>query len=372
MMADGPSPTTIDDGPERAPRIRWIDCGKGLIICIIAVQHAALLLGFSHLPSPSVSRVIWALEPIGMPYFFLVSGMFAGKHIRGDWPAMLRDRVIPLLWPMLVWAALGWVVTMAMPASPPFEYKPSFWTVPLTLILPFELSHLWFIWALAAFLIAAKAGEAIGRRKALTLALIASVVALAVSPWHFRHHHLQAWLPLWPYVRSAALFFFFYAGLVWREEILRVSRLPAVPGVIAAAALYGVAVVLAPLWQAGVVYQGFWRFVAGCSGTCGAFFILRGVVRVPVVGEILERIGIIALPVYLSHMLFVMLLVYGVLLLDWPLLVAIKDWLPLAVGLGAILLSCALALVIGRPRLRWLVAPPRRLTRPRSTQRAAS
>ncbi|PMC76505.1 MULTISPECIES: acyltransferase [unclassified Brachybacterium] len=102
-------------GPARAEgRIAWLDLGRGISILLVVLYHVAVGSGTAlwALPEGPVAR-IWreanlALVPLRMPLFFLIAGLLAARAVRRPLRAVLRPRLLDLLWPYLLWSLLFW------------------------------------------------------------------------------------------------------------------------------------------------------------------------------------------------------------------------------------------------------------------------
>ncbi|APX32469.1 hypothetical protein BH708_06740 [Brachybacterium sp. P6-10-X1] len=102
----------------RTGRIAWLDLARAISILLVVLYHVAVsagpeLLGGSDSPAARWwNRANVALIPLRMPLFFLIAGALATRAIRRPWRAVLRPRVLDLLWPYLLWCLLfavtGW------------------------------------------------------------------------------------------------------------------------------------------------------------------------------------------------------------------------------------------------------------------------
>ena len=112
---------TLDGGAaaeatSRSDRIAWIDHARGLNILIVVVGHVLSgLQSYSVIGKGSWSR-IWeaGYHNFRMPFFFVLSGLFAERLVRRDIGPFLRDRGAVLLYPYFVWSTLQILVQIAI------------------------------------------------------------------------------------------------------------------------------------------------------------------------------------------------------------------------------------------------------------------
>jgi surface polysaccharide O-acyltransferase-like enzyme len=145
------------NGTQRTARIAWVDVAKSLAIVLIVLYHvsgwffAFVFEGASH-PAAAIWRdVSVLLTPMRIPLFFVVSGVLAYRAVRRSWRELALTRLGDLLWPFAVWTVLIsplWFVRLEGTGSD---------GLPAVLgAVAFAGAHLWFLTALAAFLLVAK------------------------------------------------------------------------------------------------------------------------------------------------------------------------------------------------------------------------
>ncbi|MCS5713827.1 acyltransferase family protein [Herbiconiux sp. CPCC 205716] len=94
-----------------APRLDWPDFARGASIVMVVLLHLFLLhylyffYGFPG--SDVVNAVVDATLPLRMPLFFLVSGYLAARAVQRPWRAVLRPRVLLLVYLYLVWVVVN-------------------------------------------------------------------------------------------------------------------------------------------------------------------------------------------------------------------------------------------------------------------------
>lgn len=128
-------------------RLLWPDVAKGLSIIGVGVLHVSLLVPGA--PDTFLSQANTYLDPLRMPLFFLVSGLFSAKVLNFSLPQLFRKRLWFFLVPYLVWvpievALTNEVRTMAGVAGPLMarDYIDLIWT---------GRNMAWFLWALILF-----------------------------------------------------------------------------------------------------------------------------------------------------------------------------------------------------------------------------
>lgn len=169
----------MDRSPDASPgRTAWLDLARAISILLVVLYHVAVsagpeLLGGSDSPAARWwSGVNVALIPLRMPMFFLIAGALATRAIRRPWRAVLRPRVLDLLWPYLLWCLLFAVTGWPRYApSDPTGFLLGEVTGMLVIGSPY-----WFIAVLPIFFALARLGR---DRPTATVALALAVYLLA-------------------------------------------------------------------------------------------------------------------------------------------------------------------------------------------------
>lgn len=324
-------------------RVAWIDAARGTAIALVVLHHAALRAAAAGSADWWVALTSM-LQTVRMPLFFTVAGLVAVRWVgdRTTWPQLLRGKVLLLVWVYLVWLVVRYAWFLALPGgramTPHDELLVRLW-------LP---AGGWFVMALAAMFVIARAVHRLPQPLVLGVASGVSIAFLAewVRPGNL----------MWDGVGSYLVFFL--AGIALRGHVLAaVERLTRVSALVVIAG-----------WS--VAYLGC--AAAGVTDAPGVGFALRvaGVAAGVSVGLLLRRsttlraLGRGTLPVYLTHQLLVVTAVawlsstrdlaeHPLLHLAAPLLL-VAVVLPLSYGWGR------LAPRIG---LGWLFELPRRSRR---------
>lgn len=199
-------------------RLQWPDVAKGICILLVVLHHVAGKQYGMVVPAglaQAEDAWLWitaALKPIRMPLFFAVSGFFAASSIARPWVTtrkrILNPYYLYVVW-LLVYAGL-YSFERTLPANRT-EGPVDFLTE-----LVWAATSMWFLFALAAYFVLAKAL----RRVPAPLVLAAAAgVALSTS-----------WLPLYETNRVAVLthFGYFAFGAYYPHLLRRLAglRLP--------------------------------------------------------------------------------------------------------------------------------------------------
>ena len=95
------------------PRTVWIDTARGLGIVLVVYAH--VLRGQFHSGllawTPAVALQDGAIYAFHMPFFFLLSGLFAGAgaEAKGEF---IRRRLVTIVYPYVLWSAAQTLLTM--------------------------------------------------------------------------------------------------------------------------------------------------------------------------------------------------------------------------------------------------------------------
>lgn len=341
-------------------RIYWADTAKGLIILIIVLSHGALFVEGAGYPQAMLRNAVGAVTPVGMPLFFLISGMFSGRYLDGDWSGFWHGRLKALVWVLLVWIPIDWLLFSIFPNFRDPSHGKYLWQILTAWIFP--SSYLWFIWSLGAYSLLS---WALGRRHAklwLAGSFVLTLAMLGLTTWHFERYGLEL-LARDYYLRGAlSFFFYFYFGYVCRGLIIGTTRLPAVPTLIGTLIGYGLLAAIA-LRTTAVIPGAAIKFVAVGVGMFGAIYLGKTLALHPVTRRFFGRLGQMTLPIYLTHLLFMMPLVYWLARLDSPYLHQMGMTLAILVSIAGILGSVGITALALALRLNFFFLPPKlRLT----------
>lgn len=329
-------------GAVAARRLDWLDPTKGLAIFMVMAYHATQYLQVEDVDAVlGRARAVFELFP--MPAFFLIAGMFAGRHGNTRFRALWKRRLLSLLYLYVLWSVI-WTVfhflvpglsaeLVEIPATDPF-------VLPLLLFWP--SSSYWFLYALFLFTL----GRWLIARAPVWAQLAGSGLVSTLVTTGLVDTQNIGWN------RMGALFFFFVLGAVYSREIRDlVERARAVHLGIALAAL-AVSTALIFLgfgWVPMVVLVG--QLAAVAVGV----LVCRQLVRLRAFG-IFTTMGNASLKLYLLHLYFIVsaTALIGLLDPDWP------RWVDVGVQLTVVVASVLAAFGLARltSRVRWLYAPP--------------
>lgn len=335
-------------GAARPGRHAWVDAGRGLAICLVALYHATQWLG----APVDVDGWVTAnamLATLRMPLFFVLAGLFAGKWLTASWSALWSSKLSLFVWVFLVWGAIGSVTSVVgrLIQGVPLSDFSAPRILQAWLLSPFAPRfELWFIWALALFFVAAKLLRRVDPRIQLGVAAIVSAAAL--SGWETPN---IGWSGVLKY------FVFFLAGLYLKERVLALGRRRPGPLLVGAVVAWAALSVAIPLFDLRTI-PGLY-FVNCVLGVVAGVTIARMLVGVPR----LAAIGANTLPVYLTHTPLIILTTFTLALVDRVVpLDPIAALLPPAVALLAIVLSLVVSALASRGPLAVLYRAPRRLS----------
>lgn len=205
-------------------RVVWIDVAKALAIVLVVIYHVSgwfftfVFTGSSH-PVAAVWRELSILlMPMRIPLFFLVAGILAHGAVRRSWSALAATRLSDLLWPFAVWSVLIaplWFVRL--------EAGGQDGLAPVIGGLLFGGTHLWFLTALAVFLVIGK----ITRRFPIPTLIVAAALAywLAGPIGAWLHTVLPAALAD-NVTRWCIFLFWFLLGCFARPLLMRIAATP--------------------------------------------------------------------------------------------------------------------------------------------------
>jgi len=270
-----PAPVVV--APTR--RVDWVDIAKGIAMLLVVLYHVCLVLVAKHLAPSGWNQFNGVLEPLRMPLFMLTSGLFAQKMIRMAWVPVLRTRVALMLYLYAVWLVMFCVVHNLLPDD--VRHKGYAHWSNLVTGLYFPANALWYLYALAIFIVAAKLLSRMPVYAQLAL-------ALALSFWVQYDHFLR-----FPYTNFFEYFLYFMIGLHLRELVLGFAHRSTGWHVAIGTAAYAGLIVLKselhfPALKVAVSIVGILTAVAAARRLEGTHL-----------GEVTLRIGESTLPIFL-------------------------------------------------------------------------
>ncbi|MGA8258113.1 MAG: acyltransferase family protein [Nocardioides sp.] len=274
-------------------RLAWPDVAKGACILLVVVHHV-VLKDFELLLPPPLSMVgdfwhdlTYALKPIRMPLFFLVSGFFASSAIRRPLPHAV-SRVRGGYYLYVVWLVVMIGVYTIEPDIPANRVQS-----PVDFVgeLLWAASSLWFLYAMVAYFVVARLVRDLNPAVVLTAAALLSV---SVSFMSIEENNRAAVLGHLVYYLAGALM---PQAVRW----LAARRLPLTPLVLGYAAAALVAVYSPLPWTVSA-------FVASVVGLpLGITIAVR--IASNDLGRVLAWIGRRTMRVYVLHLVVLVALV---------------------------------------------------------------
>lgn len=319
-------------------RLAAADRARGLALVLVVLGHAlGGLLDAGLLARRGPAGALWDVIYVAhMPLFFFLAGLFVPQRLSRDARGFVREALVRLGWPLLLWATLQWLVIVAL--GPHVNRPVAFDPLRLATLVWSAPSQFWFLQALLLMQLAAWATL----RRAGALAWLAGALAARVL--------LETgWVTLpEPLVQPCRFAPFFALGLA-----LGPARLAAVleraGGTMLALALLVWACVALLVFRADT---SPWGAPALPGALAGAFALLLAAERLRGrAGAALETLGRHAMAVFLLHVLFVagtrIALVNGLGVAQPALLLAAATVLGIAGPLAA--RALALRLRVARP-----------------------
>ncbi|HSX68419.1 acyltransferase family protein [Nocardioides sp.] len=204
QVLEQPSPTP--SGPSATSRREpWADVAKGTCILLVVLHHLVhkqldlvAPLGHPHWQDIWAS-VTWALKPVRMPLFFLVSGFFAAGAIHRPW-AQVRRRVLTPAWLYVVWLGVlsGFYL---LETTTPANRITSIEELARQLVLP--ATSMWFLYAMTAYFLLARLLRKLPPGPVLA---VAAGLSASVSWWGLEGNNEIAFLSHFVYFAAGAWF----------------------------------------------------------------------------------------------------------------------------------------------------------------------
>lgn len=289
-------------------RIDWVDAAKTLAIVLVVVYHVSGwvfdLVFVGRVPgwTNPWRQLSDLLIPMRIPLFFLISGVLAHRAVQRPWGTLLRTRISDLLWPFALWSVLIaplWFLRLEATGVDGYGFVLGG--------LAFGGTHLWFLTALALFLIVGKATSRTPRLTLFVAALLAFVIRYPVSVWMSSDlapaltDNVSRWM---------IFLFWFLLGCSARNAVFWVAARPW------RFAIGGTAIV-ALVAATGTVIPGELRVPLLAFAGVGALLAWSVLaVRLPAVARLSRYLAARTLAIYVGHALLLEVLALGVLALQ--------------------------------------------------------
>ncbi|RYF50285.1 MAG: hypothetical protein EOO38_06015, partial [Cytophagaceae bacterium] len=200
-------------------RVEWVDVAKGIAILLVTLFHADMVLGWEGYDTGFSADANKFLQPIRMPLFFTVSGIFAASAIAGTWSNLWNKRISLYIWLFLVWSTIYWLFAKFNPVS----YDPTFGQSVIDLIKSIirPIVFIWFLWVLAVFFISAKLLRNIPSKVVLVLTVFASVLGFFLSSIKSDNSTLKFVVGSLAYLNALRYFCFFWFAATYRHLVIK-------------------------------------------------------------------------------------------------------------------------------------------------------
>lgn len=307
-----PAPTAASPA---SPRLAWPDVAKGVSILGVVVLHVSLVVPYGT--DSFIAQVNHLLDPLRMPLFFLVSGMFSTKILRYSLWDLFSRRLWFFVVPYVVWAPVEIFAAEYERSIWPDYELPGVWHY--VVLIAQALNMYWFLYVLVAFNLIAWLTRRLPRWAALLISL-SPVLLLPLNAQVDTVGKFIMYLPI------------FIVGLRWSQSVRGFAGRGFTPGAIvgstcayvAGFGCYAVWYLLVErgmsdmpwrLWPwnptATIEPNDLWTLVRGGGQVLMlpvAVLAAVGVARVPYLSRALQFLGRNTLPIYLGHPLALTLL----------------------------------------------------------------
>lgn len=273
-------------------RVGWPDVAKGVCIILVVLWHVVTKHAIEVEGAGAITDA-WAtlnaqLLPLRMPLFFLISGMFAASAVNAPAGTSWRRRATRLASVYAIWVVIQ---TFALALTPDFDTARAENGWQLLAQLTISPTNLWYLLALAVYLMVARLVRHVSTAMVLPVAFVVAAIAAAGLIPDLGN--------LWQLVQNL---FFFLAGLRSRAMIERFAAASVPSRTLMLGGAY-----IAAIGAVGVLgmrqWPGVWPLVAVVAvafGVAGCAMLDR---RAGVIERPLRWIGQRTLPIYVIHMI---------------------------------------------------------------------
>ncbi|KQR48737.1 hypothetical protein ASF87_07805 [Microbacterium sp. Leaf161] len=273
-------------------RVGWPDVAKGMCIILVVLWHVVTKHAIAVEGAGPVTDA-WAtlnaqLLPLRMPLFFLISGMFAGRVVNAPAGTPWRRRAGRLAAVYVIWVVIQ---TFVLALTPDFDTARAENGWQLLAQLTISPTNLWYLLALAVYLLVARLVRQVPTAVVLPVAfVIAAVASAGVIPDLGN---------LWQVVQNLL---FFLAGLRLRSVIERFAAASSPFRTLMLGTAY-----VAAVGAVGVLgmrqWPGVWPLLAIVAVAFGVAACATIDHCASVVARPLRWVGQRTLPIYVIHMI---------------------------------------------------------------------
>jgi peptidoglycan/LPS O-acetylase OafA/YrhL len=337
------------------PRLDWPDCYRGLAIVFIVAGHTGKMLTVAGINLRSFADAIYDLQIVGFAAFFAISGMNSRKYIGGDARAFWGGRVYPLFYLLLLWTLITAAIAAATQGRV-IGIVEAAKAVSAALLHP--MTHLWFVWSLLAYSLAARLAMNRWPRVSLAVTLLIVVAALCLDFDFYRRHPVPGiGSHIFMVRRALGYMFFFFLGYRYREQLIAIARGPIWSTAIGTGVVASILIWIANRMPSNLIGAPM-RLAALFLGLVSTIYLGRVLASLPIVRPVFLWLGRFTLPVYLIHIPVLIIAIHLLAPAGDPFL---RQHVPLLVA-GLVVLGLVGGLVgaflIARLRLIWLLRPP--------------
>lgn len=326
-----------------APRVGWPDVAKGICILLVVLWHVVTKVAVG-IPGAGPVTDAWVmlnaqLLPLRIPLFFLVSGMFAARAVSAASGGSWRRRAGRLALLYVVWVLIQ---TVVLALAPEFDTARATDGWKLLAQLTISPTNLWYLLALAVYLVVGRATRGLPTAVVLPVAfVIAAVAGAGVLPDLGN---------LWQLVQNL---FFFLVGLRLWAVVERFATRSGFGVLLALAAGYAGALAVVSVLGIRLV-PGTWPLLCLVAVAFGVSLSVLLDRHVEVVARPLRWIGRRTLPIYVLHMMPLALIDAGLHAAGWrttPVLEAVGPValtavvIAICLGVHALLVRCGLGVL---------------------------
>ncbi|OUM40855.1 acyltransferase family protein [Arthrobacter sedimenti] len=299
MVSLGGSALTNKSNVTAGGRFVWADVIKGVCIVLVVLVHVTNKQ-YPAVSGPESVHAFWdvlsrGLNPVRMPLFFLMSGFLAAPSINRPWSKVLQRRVAQPYYLYVVWLVLSGAFYAALAA--PVDGMGAASLSGVLRSLAFPSSSLWYLYALGAYFLFAKALAGLPRPASMAIAVSLAVVA---SMW-----------PLTVQLGVVGNFVFFVIGAYFPRLVEATADRACPSRALIAACLY---LGVVGLYVAGADDIAGVRPAAAAVATWGGVTVVAVLARFSWLAKVGQFVGRNTLPVYVLHLPLLALLSHSIAL----------------------------------------------------------
>ncbi|GEO70622.1 acyltransferase family protein [Levilactobacillus acidifarinae] len=302
-------------------RIKWVDAAKGMAILLVVYGHALegthANIQFNNLAYEYQHGLIYSFH---MPLFFLLSGYFINSWLHRPAGVAIKQKVVSLLVPYVVWSILqgalmvvmhskstvnhGWKTLLLIPIEP----LDQFWFI---YAMFFGLMIIYFLWrwthrVIPAILISLIVILLTSNNQVWQFQNIAIATFYLGAGYYFKNNIGQMFLTNRWWFRGALILFimFFSIAFFYMSELLVNPLFKIVLAFLGSYVIMEMAQVIQPYWLVFLgrnsleIYVSHWIFLAGSR----TILIHFGILNAGVLVGVTTVIGVL-LPIVLYEVL---------------------------------------------------------------------